>query len=373
MGLVIGNSLLLIFVIVELFILNYVKKEAIPWKEIITNLSAGHILLWVFRGVEVAAYYATYKYFSFGWVNVLPVWAVWLLAFIFWDFCFYWMHRIHHYYKILWGVHSVHHEGEHFSLSLGIRNSWYSSLTSFPFYIVLALIGVPVDIFVAVSSIQYFIQFYNHNHIVKKSGWLEKILVTPSHHRVHHGKNKPYLHTNFAGTFIIWDKLFNTYQEELEEPPVIFGIDNVPLSNNPVLINTTPFMRMFGSKKRPIERPVSKPIYISNSILVIGALQLFLFLLFYIYFETVIPDQRPILLFAMVFIGTIGNGLLSEGKRLGLLIWSISSLAFPLLLLSNFYPGFTLFKLLLITFFIQGLFTLSFVLRAELKGKMMVD
>jgi len=367
MELVIGNSLLLVFVIIEIIILRFIKKVHIPWKEIINNLNSGHVLLWVFRGLEIAAYHLTFKHFSFGWIDSFPFWVKWLLAFVMWDFCFYWLHRLHHYFKILWGVHSVHHEGEHFSLSLGIRNSWYSSITSFPFFIIMALIGIPVDIFVAVSSIHYFIQFYNHNHLVKNSGWLEYVVVTPSHHRVHHGKNTPYLNKNFSGTFVIWDKIFKTFQNELEDIPVAFGINDAPISNNPIVINNSPFIRLFNKQKRYVESKFNDPIHLSNFILVSGALLLFILLLFYIYFETQFRDQRTVILFTMIFIGTIGNGFLSDGKKLGVLIWSICTIAFSILLLSYFTPSILLFKLILIVFFIHGLLTLTYAIKAEIK------
>lgn len=367
MELVIGNSLLLVFVIIEICILNFIKKETIPWREIVININSGHILLWVFRGLEIAAYYTTYKYFSYGWVDDFPFWAKWLLAFVLWDFCFYWLHRLHHYFKVLWGVHSVHHEGQHFSLSLGVRNSWYSSITSFPFFIIMALMGISVDIFVAVSSIHYFIQFYNHNHLVNKSGWLEYFMVTPSHHRVHHGKNKPYFNKNFSGTFIIWDKLFDTFQKELDHSPVIFGIDDVPLSNNPIVVNNSPFIRLFKGNKSNQEKQRNSRINVSNFILVSGALLLFVLLLFYIYFETQFKDQRTIVLFAMIFTGTIGIGLLSDGSKWGIFIWSISTLAFSTFLLSQFYPSNLLFNLILLIFCIHGLLTLMIVINSKIK------
>lgn len=93
--------------------------------------------------------------------------VVWLLA---WDFCFYWMHRLHLNF-LFYGQFGIHHEGEHFNLSLGIRNSWYSSLSNFPFIVGLAVLGLPVEIFVVVSSMHYTVQFYNHNGWVKRSGF----------------------------------------------------------------------------------------------------------------------------------------------------------------------------------------------------------
>ena len=147
-----GNALLFVFVIIEALIIRFKLKKELPYKELIMNLNSGHILLWVLRSLEVSAYALTFKYFSTDAVAVMPYVLVWIIAFFLWDFMFYWLHRTHHYWKILWGIHVVHHEGEHFSLSLGIRNSWYSSLSSFPYFIIMAILGIRPEIFVAVSS-----------------------------------------------------------------------------------------------------------------------------------------------------------------------------------------------------------------------------
>src|SRR5699024_3092268 len=112
---------------------------------------------------------------------------------------------------LLWAVHVVHHQGEHFNLSLGIRNSWYSSLSDLPFIIGLAVIGVPLPVFIIVSSMHYGIQFYNHNGLMGEFDWLKRFIVTPSYHRIHHAMAPVYRNRNFAGTFVFWDRLFGTH------------------------------------------------------------------------------------------------------------------------------------------------------------------
>ena len=173
--------IMLAFVLAELLILKWVRKTPVPWKDVIFNLNSGHILMWVFRGVEVAAFALLLRHANLHIVDQWPVAAQWVLAFFAWDLCFYWMHRLHHKIPLLWAVHVVHHQGEHFNLSLGVRNSWYSSLTNFPFIAILAVLGVPLEIFLVVSSLHYTVQFYNHNALVNKSGILDKFMVTPSH------------------------------------------------------------------------------------------------------------------------------------------------------------------------------------------------
>ncbi|MEG1328241.1 MAG: fatty acid hydroxylase family protein, partial [Janthinobacterium sp.] len=110
--------IMLAFVLAELLILKWVRKTPVPWKDVIFNLNSGHILMWVFRGVEVAAFALLLRHVNLHLVDQWPVVAQWVFAFFAWDLCFYWMHRLHHKIPLLWAVHVVHHQGEHFNLSL---------------------------------------------------------------------------------------------------------------------------------------------------------------------------------------------------------------------------------------------------------------
>lgn len=323
MNLVLANGLLLLMVLIELVFIAYKKKEPIPWREVIFNLNSGHILMWILRGTEISAFYFVSTYWSISLLDHWSYMAVWIFAFISWDFCFYWLHRFHHKFSFLWAVHVVHHEGEHFSLSLGIRNSWYSSLTSFPFFIGLAIIGVPVEVFIATSSIHYFIQFYNHNHIVKKSGWLDKIMITPAHHRVHHGVNPVYIDRNFGGTLIIWDKMFGTFQGELAEQPVVFGVKNYVKNYNVIWANNLPFLKLF--KFLSSDNKNNKPSYaVQDRIIATGGILVFGLLLYYIYIEHTWPVDYKLSFFVIIFLGTVANGGISENKNWGLGLWLIN-------------------------------------------------
>lgn len=323
MSLVLANTLLLVLVLVEVMVLLFVKKQEVHWRDVIFNLNSGHILMWVLRGLEISAFYFVSTYWSFPVVAGWPYWLVWVFTFLAWDFCFYWLHRLHHKYRFLWAVHVVHHEGAHFNLSLGIRNSWYSSLTSFPFFILLALIGVPVEVFIATSSIHYFIQFYNHNGIVNKSGFLEKIMITPSHHRVHHGMNDQYIDRNFGGTLVIWDKLFGTFQSEMEAEPVIFGVKDYVKNYNVIWANNFPFLKLFGLKKA-IGQPEDKIHYsVPEYVIAVGGVLLFLPLLYYISIENSTSLNTQLVLFTLTFLGTIAIGGVSENRKWGFWLWCI--------------------------------------------------
>ena len=323
MSLVYANGLLLIMVLIELAIFYFKQQEKIFWKEVIFNLNSGHILMWILRGVEISAFYFVSVHWSFPIVEDWPYILIWLFTFLTWDFCFYWLHRLHHKFKLLWAVHVVHHEGEHFNLSLGIRNSWYSSLTSFPFFIGLAMMGVPVEIFITTSSIHYAIQFYNHNVIVKNSGWLEKIMITPAHHIVHHGVNPEYIDRNFGGTLLIWDQLFGTFQKELINVPVKCGVKDYVRSYDILWANNLPFLKYFGFSS--VKEPTKKSSYhVPEYLIASGGVLLFGLLLFYISIEDTWSVNEKINLFGITFIGTIANGGISENKKWGISLWFIN-------------------------------------------------
>jgi len=183
---------------------------------------------------------------------------------------------------------------------------------------VLALLGIPLEIFITISAIHYFIQFLNHSHLIRKIPWLDMIFITPSDHRVHHGKNDPYKDTNFGGTFVIWDKIFRTFQPEMAETPVEYGIPNpIKTTNTLVINNGYLFGRFFTPQQgRQLIKKYTASIYLTVS----GCLILFGLLLCYLYKEQAMPGFEKIFLFSIIFLGTIANGGLSDGSRWALLL-----------------------------------------------------
>jgi len=218
------------------------RGRAVPWVEISADLGSGHLPMWVLRGVEVAGLAWISQRTPVGFAADWPVWFVWPLAFLAWDFSFYWLHRMHHAVPLLWKVHAVHHQGETYGLSLGNRNAWLSSLTSLPFFVPMALMGFPTAAFVGVGSVHYFVQFWNHSALAGPMGPLEKVMVTPTHHRVHHGKDAPYVDCNFGGTIVLWDKWFGTFRRALPEFPLRYGLEGNTLRADPLAANLAPFL-----------------------------------------------------------------------------------------------------------------------------------
>jgi sterol desaturase/sphingolipid hydroxylase (fatty acid hydroxylase superfamily) len=312
---------------VELLTLKRWRGITIPWRDTVFNLNSGHVILWVCRGFEVIGYAWVLQHASVHWVNQLPLVAQWLFGFLAWDFCFYWMHRLHHKFPFLWAIHGIHHEGEHFNLSLGIRNSWYSSLSNFPFIVGLAVLGLPVEIFVVVSSIHYTVQFYNHNGWVKRSGFLERLMVTPAYHRVHHGMNAVYVDKNFGGTFQFWDFLFGTHQYELPNEPIRYGVAQPTPSNNPFWVNTLPFLKALGiGHSLQIGRIEDK---FPSGWMARAGFVLFLVVVFYVWIEPAwLLDWMDVARYwarwvfvALITAGTIAVGAATDGRRWGMWLW----------------------------------------------------
>lgn len=166
--------------------------------------------------------------------------TVWLffLAFILIDFASYWSHRFNHTINVFWNRHIVHHSSEEFNLSCALRQSISGIVGVYFFlYIPMAIIGIPTKVVAITAPLHLFAQFWYHTRLIKRMGILEKVLVTPSHHRVHHAINPEYIDKNYAAIFIIWDKLFGTFQEERDEIPPVYGVKRAVKTWNPILIN----------------------------------------------------------------------------------------------------------------------------------------
>ncbi len=161
-----------------------------------------------------------------------------LIAFVTIDFAGYWIHRIAHQVNIFWNKHAIHHSSEEFNLPCALRQSISTFVNLFGFFLIpAAIVGVPADTIAIILPLHLFMQFWYHTKLIGKMGFLEYILVTPSHHRVHHAINPEYLDKNHSQIFIIWDKLFGTFQEELPHVPAVFGITRPAQTWNPIKIN----------------------------------------------------------------------------------------------------------------------------------------
>jgi sterol desaturase/sphingolipid hydroxylase (fatty acid hydroxylase superfamily) len=179
------------------------------------------IYVWTFENVRI------------GTLPTDSVW-VWLAALIAYDFIYYWVHRCGHEVNLMWSAHQVHHSSEYFNLSTALRQTSTGAFASFPFYLPMAVLGVPPIVFGTVALIDLLYQYWVHTELVRKLGWLDRIFVTPSNHRVHHGQNDYCIDRNYGGIFIVWDRIFGTFAEERDDEPVVYGIRKPLASYNAV-------------------------------------------------------------------------------------------------------------------------------------------
>lgn len=161
---------------------------------------------------------------------------VWVLVFVIYDFLYYWNHRLGHEMSLFWAAHVVHHSSEDYNLTTALRQT-SGSFFNFIFFLPLALLGVDPVMLVAVASVNLVYQFWVHTQHVGKLGFIEWFMVTPSNHRVHHAQNQIYLDRNYGGVFIIWDRLFGSYQDELDTEKPIYGVRKALNSWNPFYAN----------------------------------------------------------------------------------------------------------------------------------------
>jgi sterol desaturase/sphingolipid hydroxylase (fatty acid hydroxylase superfamily) len=185
------------------------------------------------------------------------------LLFVLDDLCMYVSHRCGHRVRLLWASHVNHHSSTHFNLSTALRQSWTAPLLNWPFWLPLALLGFPVEWIVIQQAVNLFYQYLVHTELIGRMGPLERILNTPSHHRVHHGANLRYLDRNYGGILILWDRMFGTFQAEDEKP--VFGLTHNVGSYNPVRIAFHEFeaivrdIRAAGSPKAALGYLVRPP------------------------------------------------------------------------------------------------------------------
>ena len=171
-------------------------------------------------------------------------WVTWVIAFLFYDLCYYWMHRMSHEVKVLWASHVVHHQGEEFNLSTALRQTSSGWLWKWIFYIPMFMVGIPGEVFFTVAAINLLYQFWVHTEHIKTLGPLELIFITPSNHRIHHAQNPEYIDANYGGVFIVWDRIFGTYIPERDDLKPIYGTVKPLRSWNPIWSNLEIYHQM---------------------------------------------------------------------------------------------------------------------------------
>jgi len=229
----------LLLVVFEKWYGWYRGKDTVRNLDMISSLSSGvtNVVKDVL-GISIAIMSYSWMVDHLAIVHIKSSIALYLVAFIVLDFSGYWVHRIAHQYNFFWNNHIIHHSSEEFNLACALRQSISVFVRIFTFLLLpAALLGVPGQVIAVVAPIQLFAQFWYHTQHIGKMGILEYILVTPSHHRVHHAINPEYLDKNYSQIFIWWDKWFGTFQPELDHIPPVYGITRPVRTWNPIKIN----------------------------------------------------------------------------------------------------------------------------------------
>jgi sterol desaturase/sphingolipid hydroxylase (fatty acid hydroxylase superfamily) len=209
-----------LLIAVELAVSRWKGRGVYRFADAITDLGCGvtqRVLLLSFGGLLAAAYVELYRHARVVDLGAHPV-AAWVVTFVAVDLLYYWWHRASHRVSVLWAAHVVHHQSEDYNLAVALRQAVATPLTGLPFSLPLAILGVPPLIYLTADAVSTLYQFWIHTELVGRLGPLERVLNTPSHHRVHHARDARYLDRNYGAVLIVWDRMFGTYVPEGEPP-----------------------------------------------------------------------------------------------------------------------------------------------------------
>lgn len=228
----------IVTIIIEVILTVKVKLEDYEFKDAGTSIlmGLGNVIIGFFtKGILLALFYFIYQY---HFITIPFTWWSWILILFAEDFVYYCAHRTGHESRLFWASHVVHHSSKKYNLSTALRQTWSGSFYTFIFWLPLILLGFHPIMVLTQMSISLLYQYWIHTELIKKMPkWFEAIFNTPSHHRVHHATNPQYLDRNHSGIFIIWDRLFGTFEPEVEKP--VYGLVVNIETNNPFKVAFT--------------------------------------------------------------------------------------------------------------------------------------
>lgn len=246
---VLAIPLFFLLIAIEVLWARWQERDYYRLNDSVSDLSCGVLsqLLEVFLKTALFAGYV-FLYERHRLLDVPGTALAWAACFVGVDVLYYWFHRTSHRSSAMWAAHVVHHSSEEYNLAVALRQGALQGAFSWVYYLPLAVIGFPPVMFLACSSLNTLYQFWIHTRTIGKLGPLEWVLNTPSHHRVHHACNPKYIDRNYAGVFIVWDRLFGSFRGEDEEPA--FGITKPLRSWNPVWANLHTWVDLLGIARR---------------------------------------------------------------------------------------------------------------------------
>lgn len=226
-------------VLIEILYGRFVKDQKHNLMDTVSSLSSGLTNV-VKDSLGLVLILVSYPFLleHLALIEIKATWLVWVVAFIALDFAGYWNHRLSHHINLFWNQHVIHHSSEEFNLACALRQPISNLLGYYALLLIpAALLGVPNQVIAILAPIHLFAQFWYHTQYIGKMGILEYVIVTPSQHRVHHAINPEYIDKNLGQIFCIWDRMFGTFQEELDDVPPQYGVLKPANTWNPIIIN----------------------------------------------------------------------------------------------------------------------------------------
>ncbi len=236
---VLAVPVFLVLMAVELLVARHRGVAAFRWNDALASLGLGMVsqVVGLFTiAFNIGIYTWVFEHFSAIQLDA-SAWWVWVVGLVFYDFCYYWLHRMGHEVGLLWAAHAVHHQSEDYNLSTALRQTSSGFLLAWIFYLPMALTGFPPLVFGAVALIDLLYQFWVHTEQIGRLGWFDRVFCSPSNHRAHHAVNDKYLDRNYGGVLILFDRWFGTFVEEDPADPVVYGTRSPLRSFNPLWAN----------------------------------------------------------------------------------------------------------------------------------------
>ena len=233
----IGLPIVIVFILIEVLFSSLNNKKLYRKNDTLCTIGllTGNILMvFLVKGITLAIHIYLYQYRILDLSSLIPIWMMWILAFVLIDLVFYFYHRVSHRSRFLWAVHMSHHSSEEMNFAVSFRQAWLGPISKIPFFIFLPIVGIDPTIIAIAGVISTLWGIVGHTQIIKNLGPFEYIFNTPSHHRVHHGSNKQYIDKNYGNLLIVWDRMFGTF--ELEKESVKYGLVKNVKTFNPIKI-----------------------------------------------------------------------------------------------------------------------------------------
>ena len=246
----IGLPIVIVFILIEVLFSSLNNKKLYRKNDTLCTIGllTGNILMvFLVKGITLAIHIYLYQYRMLDLSSLIPIWMMWILAFVLIDLVFYFYHRVSHRSRFLWAVHMSHHSSEEMNFAVSFRQAWLGPISKIPFFIFLPIVGIDPTIIAIAGVISTLWGIVGHTQIIKNLGPFEYIFNTPSHHRVHHGSNKQYIDKNYGNLLIVWDRMFGTFEPEKES--VKYGLVKNVKTFNPIKITFMEWSNIFKDIK----------------------------------------------------------------------------------------------------------------------------